>query len=181
MPCGKGPRAPSSMHPAPERARSRRGRTQRRPQPAPPRATQALTAPRRLPGLGDTAGCSPIAATIGVAAAARPGQNRAGGREWEGRDGQRKLRSRKGHPGAPQRLNWPRGGDPTTRPEPACWAGPRAWTRPRPGPQLDPCGGRPGAPRKGLLDYSLPIPHTDSNTSKSQSFFFGERGQVTGH
>ena len=32
-----------------------------------------------------------------------------------------------------------------------------------------------------VLGYSLPIPHTDPSTSKSRSFFFGERGQVTGH
>lgn len=156
---GRGLSAPSTGHP--ERARCRRGRTQRQPQPAPPRATQALTAQRRLPGLGDTAGRSPIVATLGVAVVAEPGQTRAegGGREREGLDCRRKLRARKGHPGAPQRQNWPRGGDPTTlRPEPACWAGPRAWARLQPGPQLDPDRGRPGTPRRGCRATHCPSP-----------------------
>lgn len=98
---------------------------------------------------------------LGVAVVAGPGQTRAegGGREREGLDCRRKLRARKGHPGAPQRQNWPRGGDPTTlRPEPACWAGPRAWARLQPGPQLDPDRGRPGTPRRGCRATHCPSP-----------------------
>lgn len=60
----------------------------------------------------------------------------------------------------------------------ACWAGPGVWTR----PDLDSCGTRArdtGYSEGEMLGYSLLIPHTDPSTSKSQSFFFGERGQVT--
>lgn len=158
MPCeGGAPRPaldPCSRHAA------RRPR-QARPQTKAARATQALTAPRRLPGLAG-------AAELPSRREAGPNCGPGAARESEGRGGLEEAAGRERRPGSAQRPDWPRGGGLGQRPEPARWAGRRARARPR--PRSGPASGSPGASGGGAgLIATHPPPR--SHTPKTRSLF----------